>query len=129
MLTIYSVHIGFNAKISVNNETTNNEEIARLANGKYLHLYGYVNNLKLFLPYLDELKNHIFRIKKFHLISAKEKLRSIIGWGQESVTTFVSIHVRMGDYNDLLHGIPEAATSSYFTRAMEYFTRKYLVII
>ena len=95
------------------------------ATGKYLHLYGYVNKVNLFLPYLEKLRTHIFRFKKVYIQSAQQKLRNL-DCHQKSVT-IVSIHVRMGDYLDLLHGIPEAATTSYYTRAMEYFESKYLV--
>ena len=52
----------------------------------------------------------------------------MVGCVKKSVTS-VSIHVRMGDYSDLLHGIPEAATAAYFTRAMNYFVLKYKVTL
>ena len=93
--------------------------------GKYLHLFGYVNSVKLFLPYLEKLRTQIFQFKKTHIVLAQNKLEKL--GCHENSDTIVSIHVRMGDYLDLLHGIPEAATPSYYTRAMEYFESKYSV--
>ena len=121
------MHVRNNAAIQINNQTIDSKDMQQFAQGHYLHLFGFVNHVNLFLPYLEELKKHIFRIKSFYVISAKQKLRSI-GCKKKS-TTSVSIHVRMGDYLDLLHGMPESATSKYFTRAMEYFSVKYLVMI
>ena len=97
----------------------------RYASGKYLHLFGYVNSVKIFLPWLEELKEHILRFKTFYIQSAQQSLQKIGCYG-DKVTT-VSIHVRRGDYLDLLHGIPEAANEEYFSRAMEYYSSKYEV--
>ena len=121
------MRLGAKAEIWINNRTIDDKDIQLFGHGHYLHLFGYVNHLKLFLPYLEELKKHIFRIKSFYIISAKQKLQNV-GCRKKFITT-VSIHVRMGDYLDLLNGIPESATQNYFTRAMEYFSVKYAVII
>ena len=124
----HSLKVGFNGEIRINNETTSFDEVkGEYGNGKYFHLYGYVNSVKLFLPYLEKLKKKIFRFKDSYVKSAKNKL-SNVGCVKKSVTS-VSIHVRMGDYSDLLHGIPEAATTAYFTRAMNYFVLKYKVML
>ena len=120
-----SLQIGFNAKISINNVSVSASEVRRYANGKYLHLFGYVNSVKIFLPWIDELKEHILRFKSYFIRSAEERLKKVGCYG-EKVTT-VSIHVRRGDYRDLLHGIPEAANENYFHRAMEYYSKKYAV--
>ena len=120
--------VGFNEEIRINNESTSFGEVkSEYGNGKYFHLYGYVNSVKLFLPYLEKLKKRIFRFKDSYVKSAKNKL-SNIGCVKQSVTS-VSIHVRMGDYSSLLHGIPEAATTAYFYRAMNYFVLKYKVTL
>ena len=128
ILLNHSLKVGFNGEIRINNETTSFDEVkGEYGNGKYFHLYGYVNSVKLFLPYLEKLKKKIFRFKDSYVKSAKNKL-SNVGCVKKSVTS-VSIHVRMGDYSDLLHGIPEAATTAYFTRAMNYFVLKYKVML
>ena len=102
-------------------------EVLPYVNGKYLHLLGYVNRVKMFLPWLQELKEHIFRFKTFYIHSAQEKLQKMNCYGNK--VTIVSIHVRLTDYREnLLHGIPEAADESYFSRAMEYYIKKYQVL-
>ena len=102
-------------------------EVLPYANGKYLHLLGYVNRVKMFLPWLQELKEHILRFKTFYIHSAQEKLHQINCYGNE--VTIVSIHVRLTDYREnLLHGIPEAADETYFSRAMDYYINKYQVL-
>ena len=120
------MQIGFNAKININNVTASDSEVLHNSNGKYLHLFGYVNSVKIFLPWLEELKVHILRFKTFYIKSAQEKLQKIGCYG-DRVTT-VSIHVRLGDYLDLLHGIPEAANEDYFSRAMQHYMEKYKVL-
>ena len=121
----FSLQIGFNAKISINNISVSDSEVQRYANGKYLHLFGYVNSVKIFLPWIDELKEHILRFKSYFIRSAEERLKKIGCYGED--VTAVSIHVRRGDYRDLLHGIPEAANDEYFSRAMEFYSKKYEV--
>ena len=113
--------------MSINNVSVCDSEVLRYSNGKYLHLLGYVNGVKMFLPWLEELKDHILRFKTFYIHSAQDKLQKIHCYGNE-VTT-VSIHVRLTDYREnLLHGIPEAANENYFSRAMEHYVKKYRVL-
>ena len=110
----------------INNGTETNN-IDKFATGHFLHTIGYVNQVKLFSPYLEEMREHIFRFKPIYTSDAKQKLEQN-GYGK-MFSTMVSVHVRMGDYQDLLHGLPEGATSDYYSRAMEHFAQKYSVRI
>ena len=123
----FSLYVRPNAEIQVNNNTAveTAANMNQFVHGHYLHMLGYVNHIQTFLPYLSELKRQIFKFKSVYISDVKQKLET---YGYKTkFLTLISIHIRMGDYENLLHGMPEAATEDYFTRAMQYFVSKYPV--
>ena len=110
---------------------------------QYLKFYRYLNDVKGFYPYIDELKKYVFQLKKTHVKSAKNSLLymfksksyGLISASYQSIQqlktkyTLVSIHVRLGDYEKHLKnkfGLPIIA-DAYFTRAMKFILEKYPV--
>ena len=107
---------------------------------KYLHFYDWVNDVPGFYPYVQELKDYVFRFKEIHIQTAQKLLYRSTGenygdsiaannaWAT-SKRTLVSIHIRLGDYGGYLEDRYQLPTvdSSYFTRAMKYIYEKYSV--
>ena len=108
---------------------------------KHLKFFGYLNDVKGFYPYVDELKKFVFKFKKNHIESAENRLLNMLdsfdinegnNKGIEKLRknrTLVSIHVRLGDYEKHLNkvfGLP-IVSDAYFTRAMTFISEKYPV--
>ena len=94
----------------------------------HLLFYEYLNDVRGFSPYANELKNYIFRFKRTHINHAQKRLEHSLGvnipssYGNVTANKIVSIHVRLGDYEGHLKnlfGLP-MVTNNYFTEAMKY---------
>ena len=106
---------------SLRNPTNN---ITNYIKGHYLQFKDYINHISSYVPYVPELKQHMFRLKSSYLTAAKDKL-SQYGYNNNH-STFVSIHVRLTDYHNAL-GDLSTISKNYFTRSMGYFHDKYSV--
>ena len=103
--------------------------------GKRLKFYTYLNDVKGFSPYIDELKKYIFKLKSKHITHAKERLSefsvsmpTIIQTLTQSKnkTKMVSIHVRLGDYDAHLKRLFDLppVPDDYLSRAMELIAQQ-----
>ena len=84
-----------------------------------------MNRLQSYLPYLDELQRHVFRLKHDYLLEAGNKL--LQHNYNRRVETSVSIHVRLTDFSDwVLRDLP-VISRGFLTKAMSHFNQKYSV--
>ena len=108
---------------------------------KHIKFFPYLNDVKGFYPYVDELKKSIFKFKKTHIHSAESHLWKVFDSHKTIKANFknlkqlkknhtlVSIHVRLGDYEEHLKkvfGLP-VVSNDYFTKAMTFMYKKYPV--
>ena len=113
---------------------------------KYLRFFEYLNDVKGFYPYVEDLKNDIFRFKNVHIEKAKQGLFSVIPEYSSNDTndgiylstedtlnkmkprtrSLVSIHIRLTDYGKHLKKMFQLplVNSTYFTKAMSYLTQR-----
>ena len=107
----------------------------------HIKFFNYLNDVKGFHPYTEELKKYIFKFKKTHIQSAENHLMKMLNSYKtidsnyknihrlKNNHTLVSIHVRLGDYEKHLNkrfGLP-IVSDDYFTRAMTFLHEKYQV--
>ena len=104
--------------------------------GHYIKLPTYVADVKGFSPYLNDLKQNVFKFhKKFSTLSTNlyEKMiqRAKGNFKDKQVQNFttVSIHIRLTDFGIHLkrNWNVTYATPDYFSTAMKYFTDRYQV--
>ena len=108
----------------------------------YIKNYEWVNDVRGFVPFVKELKKHVFRIKNEYISKAKEILyESLKAKNKENLIpnntsvkhrALVSIHIRIQDYEEnhlkrLFHLPP--ASPAYFSKAMQHFVDKYKVLV
>ena len=95
-----------------------------------LRIHHALNDVKGFYPYVNELKNCVFRFKRDHINDARKRLGSSLGVDTLSsghngtARKIVSIHLRLGDYGNHLErgfNLP-LVPNNYFTRAMQFIT-------
>mgnify|MGYP003308773215 CR=1 FL=1 len=99
-------------------------DIGMYTTGRYLKFKEWENNMVSYVPYINELKKYIFKFKDVYLSKAIDIL-SNYGY-KENQTTFISIHARLTDYRSVLDGL-QPINGKYFSRAMDYFHKKYSV--
>ena len=96
----------------------------------YLWFNNSLNDLRGFSPYVNELKNHVFRFKRGYITDAQRRLGNVLSVDTSNsdhngtARTIVSIHLRLGDYGNHLKrrfGLP-VVPDNYFTRAMQFIT-------
>ena len=117
----------------------NRSLISNYKEGKHLKFYLYLNDVKGFYPYIQEIKTHLLRFKSTHTRKALNVLSSlphdIINSSSMAVNDsspeqkklkIVSIHIRLGDYGSHLKGLfdLELVDTTYFTRAMSYVVER-----
>ena len=104
--------------------------------GKYVKLGWYVNDVKGFYPYVEELKKSIFSFKKEDIETANTIFQSFRNTYRNtnklSLTaniTMVSIHVRLTDFDYHLKVLfnMTVIANRFLTKAMEYYKDKYEV--
>ena len=104
-----------------------------------MKFYLYLNDVKGFYPYIQEIKTHLLRFKSTHTQKAQKVLSSlshdIINTSsidanetspEQKKPKIVSIHIRLGDYGAHLNGLfdLELVDTTYFTRAMSYVVER-----
>ena len=103
--------------------------------GKRLKLYTYLNDVKGFSPYIDELKKYVFQFKSHHISHAKKRLDKFSpkmlttihnSTQNHNKTKMVSIHIRLGDYEAHLKRLFDLppVLDDYFSRAMELIAQQ-----
>ena len=117
----------------------NRSLVSNYKEGKHLKFYLYLNDVKGFYPYIQEIKTHLLRFKSSHKQKAEKILSSlphdIIDTSSMDVNEsspeqkklkIVSIHIRLGDYGPHLKGLfdLELVDTTYFTRAMSYVVER-----
>ena len=109
-------------------ELTLLDERARLKhiqNNTYIKLHHYVEDIKGFYPYIDELVSDVFKFKEEDIKEAKRRFKAL----RPELKTMVSVHIRLTDYKELASYFPsDSSQQSYFKRALSYFHNRYRVI-
>ena len=102
------------------------ELMSRYINSHFIKLEPYVCDVKGFAPYLSDLRENIFRFKTNAKIKAKNILKKALR-NVNKKATVISIHIRMTDIRSHLKTLFNISIAShdYFTRSMEYMTRKF----
>ena len=103
---------------------------------KYVALGWYAVDVKGFYPYVEELKNSIFKLKNEHIETARAIFRSTKNTYRATKKlslaeniTMVSIHVRLTDFAHHLKVLYNMTfvPNKFLTKAMEYYKDKYEV--
>ena len=117
----------------------NRSLISNYKEGKHLKFYLYLNDVKGFYPYIQEIKTHLLRFKSTHTQKAEKILSSLPhdiiatssmavndSFPEQKKLRIVSIHIRLGDYGPHLKGLfdLELVDTTYFTRAMSYVVER-----
>ena len=130
MCTIYR----FNNSILDNSAPR--QHLNKLKLGHYIKLPTYVADVKGFSPYLNDLKQNVFKFhKKFSTLSTNlyekmiQRAKGNLKDKQVQNFTTVSIHIRLTDFGIHLkrNWNVTYATTDYFSTAMKYFTDRYQV--
>ena len=104
----------------------------------YVKLGAYVTDVQGFLPYIDELRSSVFRFKNDDMKTANTIFQSVINTyrgtkrlSKDDTITMISIHVRLTDFKHHLKVLWNMSfiSNSFLTKAMDYYTKKYQVII
>ena len=108
-------------------ELTLLQERARLKhiqNNTYIKLHHYVEDIKGFYPYVDELVSDVFKFKEDDTKEARRRYKAL----RPESKTMVSVHIRLTDYKKLASYFPsDSSQQSYFNKALSYFHNKYTV--
>ena len=108
-------------------ELTLLQERARLKhiqNNTYIKLHHYVEDIKGFYPYIDELVSDVFKFKEEDTKEATRRYKAL----RPELKTMVSVHIRLTDYIELASYFPsDSSQQSYFKRALSYFHNRYKV--
>ena len=112
--------------ISVSELTLLNERarLRHIQNNTYIKLHHYVEDIKGFYPYIDELVSGVFKFKEDDTKEARRRYKAL----RPESKTMVSVHIRLTDYKELASYFPsDSSQQSYFKRALSYFHNKYTV--
>ena len=103
------------------------DERARLKhiqNNTYIKLHHYVEDIKGFYPYIDELVSDVFKFKEDDTKEARRRYKAL----RPELKTMVSVHIRLTDYKKVASYFPsDSSQQSYFKSALSYFHNKYKV--
>ena len=118
-------------------QNSRNKTVAPLKYDKVVKLGPYVNDVQGFYPYVEELKEQIFKFKQEDINKAKTIFQSIKNTykgtkhkrSPNSNVTMVSIHVRLTDFAHHLNVLFNMTfiSNKFLSQAMEYYHRKYNV--
>ena len=98
--------------------------LKNLQNNSYIKLHHYVEDIKGFYPYTDELVSDVFKFKEEDKKEARRRYKAL----RPELKTMVSVHIRLTDYKEVASYFPSASSQqSYFKRALSYFHNKYTV--
>ena len=112
--------------ISVSERTLLDERarLKHIQNNTYIKLHHYVEDIKGFYPYIDELVSNVFKFKEEDIKEARRRYKAL----RPESKTMVSVHIRLTDYKELSSYFPsDSSQQSYFKRALSYFHNKYTV--
>ena len=108
-------------------ELTLLDERARLKhiqNNTYIKLHHYVEDIKGFYPYIDELVSDVFKFKEEDIKEAKRRFKAL----RPELKTMVSVHIRCGsDYFLIKHQSRGTRSKDAFTCFFSYILT-YLVL-
>ena len=136
MITWCCIKFLLTYRISEDQLINDRQRLESLKYDKYVGLGPYVNDVKGFYPYVEELKNSIFRFKKEDTEAALAIFQSIKNTYRASKKvsltaniTMVSIHVRLTDFAHHLKVLFNMTfiSNKFLSEAMEYYTFKYEV--
>ena len=111
-------------------------QLKNLTTNSYVKLDTYTIDIQGFFPYLDELKNYIFKFKQEDMKTARTILQSVknvyrVNKKPEIVgdITMISMHVRLTDFKHYLkvRWNMTCISNEFLTQAMTYCTKKYQV--
>ena len=123
-------------RISEDQLINDRQRLQLLKYDKYVGLGPYVNDVKGFSPYVEELRNSIFLFKKEDTKTANAIFQSIKNTYRATKKlplttniTMVSIHVRLTDFAYHLRVLFNMTfiSNEFLTAAMRYYTDKYKV--
>ena len=116
----------------------NRDKLEEYKMDSYVKLGAYVTDVQGFFPYIDELRSSVFRFKNDDMKTANTIFQSVINTyrgtkrlSKDDTITMISIHVRLTDFKHHLKVLWNMSfiSNSFLTKAMEYYTKKYQVII
>ena len=95
-----------------------------IQNNTYIKIHHYVEDIKGFYPYIDELVSDVFKFKEEDKKEARRRYKAL----RPELKTMVSVHIRLTDYKEVASYFPsDSSQQSYFKRALSYFHHKYTV--
>ena len=124
LLTQYFLHT---ASVPEHELHYQSRKLNSLKYNTYIKLDPYVNDVKGYYPYINELVNDVLKFKSCHI----EKAKGIFNSMNPDQRTMVSIHVRLTDMDGHLKKLwnLENALDEYYGRAMLHFQNNYEVKI
>ena len=100
------------------------ERLKHIQNNTYIKLHHYVEDIKGFYPYIDELVSDVFKFKEEDTNEARRRYKAL----RPELKTMVSVHIRLTDYKKVASYFPsDSSQQSYFKSALSYFHNKYKV--
>ena len=123
-------------RVSEDQLINDRQRLQSLKYDKYVGLGPYINDVKGFSPYAEELRNSIFLFKKEDTKTANAIFQSIKNTYRATKKlplttniTMVSIHVRLTDFAYHLRVLFNMTfiSNEFLTDAMGYYTDKYEV--
>ena len=126
-------------RISKDQLIDDRQRLESLKYDKYVKLEPYINDVKGYFPYVEDLRNSIFLLKKEATKTANAIFQSIKNTYRATKKlplttniTMVLIHVRLTDFpghlkKKLNMALSDYMANSFLTDAMRYFTNRYEV--
>ena len=111
-------------------------QLTNLTINSYVKLRTNTTDMQGFFPYIDELRNYIFKFKPEDMNTARTILQSVknvyrVNKKPEIVgdITMISMHIRLTDFKHYLkvRWNMTCISNEFLTQAMTYCTKKYQV--
>ena len=130
------VSILLNFSVSDKELHNSRSQLENLTTNSYVKLETYTIDIQGFFPYVDELKNDVFKFKPEDMKTARTILQSVKnayrGTKKPEIVgdiTMISMHIRLTDFKHHLAVLFNMTyiSNEFLTQAMTYCTTKYQV--
>ena len=111
-------------------------QLEKLTINSYVKLETYTIDIQGFFPYVEELKNHVFKFKSEEMKTARTILQSVKNAYRATKKpeivgdiTMISMHIRLTDFKHHLKVLFNMTyiSNEFLTQAMTYCSKKYKV--